>query len=119
MNEEQVIDKVSMIDQWKVSGDSYTQGELDAIGQLLELYYDNKKQLKQEKEKNKELEEKCKEVICVPKGTCFLLKPKDVISKDKIKAEMEDIIDYFEYVNATSEDMEFLEKKKKELLEEK
>ena len=55
MSEEQIIDKVSMIDQWKVSGDSYTQGELDAIGQLLELYYDNKKQLKQEKEKNTEL----------------------------------------------------------------
>lgn len=46
---------------------------------LLDLY-------KQEKEKNKELEEKCKEVVCVPEGTCFLLKPKDVISKDKIKA---------------------------------
>ncbi len=57
MNEEQIIDKVSMIDQWKVSGDSYTQGELDAIGQLLELYYDNKKQLEQEKEKNNEARE--------------------------------------------------------------
>lgn len=58
MSEEQIIDKVSMIDQWKVSGDSYTQGELDAIGQLLELYYDNKKQLEQEK--NKELEKQLK-----------------------------------------------------------
>ena len=75
MNEEQIIDKVSMIDQWKVSGDSYTQGELDAIGQLLELYYENKKQLEQEKEKNKEYE----------KQLDLDYVDKNYISKDKIK----------------------------------
>ena len=51
MSEEEIIDRVMMIDQWKVSGDIYTQNELNAIGELLDLY--NK-----EKEKNKELEEK-------------------------------------------------------------
>ena len=50
MSEEEIIDRVMMIDQWKVSGDIYTQNELNAIGELLDLY--NK-----EKEKNKELEE--------------------------------------------------------------
>lgn len=78
MNEEQIIDKVSMIDQWKVSGDSYTQGELDAIGQLLELYYENKKQLEQEKEKNKEYE----------KQLDLDYVDKNYISKDKIKDMM-------------------------------
>ena len=69
--------------------------------------------LMQEKEKNKELK-KYEEAY---KLLSYALN--NYISKDKIKAEMEDIIDYFEYANATSEDMEFLEKKKKEILEEK
>lgn len=55
MSEEEIIDKVMMIDQWKVSGDIYTQNELNAIGELLELY--NK-----EKEKNKNLQDKCIEL---------------------------------------------------------
>ena len=55
MSEEEIIDRVMMIDQWKVSGDIYTQNELNAIGELLDLY--NK-----EKEKNKELEKKLKEI---------------------------------------------------------
>lgn len=50
MSEEEIIDKVMMIDQWKVSGDIYTQNELNAIGELLDLY--NK-----EKEKNKKLQD--------------------------------------------------------------
>ena len=93
MNEEQIIDKVSMIDQWKVSGDSYTQGELDAIGQLLELYYDNKKELEQEKEKNKELmQEYHKRVqekldLMYEGGSISETEVKrDYIPKDKIKA---------------------------------
>lgn len=49
LSEEEIIDKVMMIDQWKVSGDIYTQNELNAIGELLDLY-------QKEKEKNKELE---------------------------------------------------------------
>ena len=38
MSEEEIIDRVMMIDQWKVSGDIYTQNELNAIGELLDLY---------------------------------------------------------------------------------
>ena len=90
MNEEQIIDKVSMIDQWKVSGDSYTQGELDAIGQLLELYYDNKKQLEQEKEKNKELYEQNQ--IYLSNGSNVKLElhiKNNYIRKDKIRKKLE------------------------------
>lgn len=50
----------------------------EAIETILDFY--NK-----EKEKNKELEEKCKEVVCVPEGTCFVAVPKNMISKDKLK----------------------------------
>lgn len=47
-NEEKIIDRVMMIDQWKVAGDIYTQDELNAIGKLLDLY-------EKEKEKNESL----------------------------------------------------------------
>jgi hypothetical protein len=43
--EDKIIDRLMMIDQWKVAGDIYTQDELNAIGELIDLY--NK-----EKEKN-------------------------------------------------------------------
>ena len=43
--EDKIIDRVMMIDQWKVAGDIYTQDELNAIGELLDLYI-------AEKEKN-------------------------------------------------------------------
>ena len=38
-----------------------------------------------------ELKEQCKEVVCIPEGTCFMLEPKDVDKKweDKIKAILE------------------------------
>lgn len=52
--EDKIIDRVMMIDQWKVAGDIYTQDELNAIGELLDLYI-------AEKEKNKKLENKIKE----------------------------------------------------------
>ncbi len=40
-----------------------------------------------------ELKEQCKEVVCVPEGTCFMIEPKDVDKKweDKIKAKIEDL----------------------------
>ena len=104
MNEEQIIDKVSMIDQWKVSGDSYTQGELDAIGQLLELYYENKKQLEQEKEKNKEYE----------KQLDLDYVDKNYISKDKIMEFIKE-----ETKKGTYSYKTISAKRLKELLEEK
>lgn len=60
--EDKIIDRVMMIDQWKVAGDMYTQDELNAIGELLDLYNKEKlntlnlsEQLNKEKEKNKQL----------------------------------------------------------------
>lgn len=50
MSEEEIIDKVMMIDQWKVSGDIYTQNELNAIGELLDLY--NKEKAKEKTEES-------------------------------------------------------------------
>ena len=43
-----------------------------------------------------ELKEQCKEVVCVPEGTCFMLKPKDVDKKleDKIKARIKELEEY-------------------------
>lgn len=54
--EDKIIDRVMMIDQWKVAGDIYTQDELNAIGELLDLYI-------AEKEKNKKIEDKIKRKI--------------------------------------------------------
>ena len=45
--EEKIIDRVSMIDQWKTSGDVYTQDELNAIGELLDLYYKQQKEIEE------------------------------------------------------------------------
>lgn len=76
LSEEEIIDKVMMIDQWKVSGDIYTQNELNAIGELLDLY--NK-----EKEKNKELR-KPKYIMDFKTNKITKL-ANDFVSKDKIK----------------------------------
>lgn len=40
-----------------------------------------------------ELKEQCKEVVCIPEGTCFMLEPKNVDKKweDKIKAKIEEL----------------------------
>lgn len=59
-NEEKIIDRVMMIDQWKVAGDIYTQDELNAIGELLDLY-------KKEQEKNKKIEDKKEEIYAIGK----------------------------------------------------
>ena len=70
---------------------------------------DISRQLRQEKEKNKELEEKCKEVVCVPEGTCFIAVPKNMISKDKIKELLEnEIIDISGFRCIAVEDIENL-----------
>lgn len=45
--EEKIVDRVSMIDQWKTSGDVYTQDELNAIGGLLDLYYKQQKEIEE------------------------------------------------------------------------
>ena len=42
-----------------------------------------------------ELKEQCKEVVCIPEGSCFMIEPKDVDKKwkDKIKAKIEEVKD--------------------------
>ena len=67
--------------------------ELEQMKQKLEEYRigwrNTGEELEQEKEKNKELEEKCKEVVCVPEGVCFVAVPKNMISKEKIREKLE------------------------------
>ena len=59
--------------------------DIDVILNLIE---------KQSKE-IEELKEQCKEVVCIPEGTCFMLEPKDINKKwkDKIKAKIEEVKD--------------------------
>ena len=89
--EDKIIDRVMMIDQWKVAGDIYTQDELNAIGELLDLY--NK-----EKEKNK-----------------------NSVSKDKIKEDLKRCQKVYEeemkpYQRDYGLDVTYLTKKEKEEL---
>lgn len=94
------VEKVNLLDNLK----EIEQSHKEENGKL-------RVELEEEKEKNKELQKYEEAYKLLSYGL------NNYISKDRIKAEMEDIIDYFEYANATSEDMEFLEKKKKEILE--
>ena len=80
--EEKIVDRVSMIDQWKTSGDIYTQDELNAIGELLDLYYKQQKEI----EALKLIHETYKEVI--NKG--------EFITKDKIKNKIKEINETYE-----------------------
>lgn len=70
-------------------------------------------------EKNKELEEKCKEVVCVPEGTCFVAVPKNMISKDKIKEKMKEIMNYTYMSSEERQQQNYAYDRLKELLEEK
>lgn len=80
--EEKIVDRVSMIDQWKIAGDVYTQDELNAIGELLDLYYKQQKEIEELKWKSYKceyLEEGAEEII------------KNSISKDKIREKMKEV----------------------------
>lgn len=119
MDKEEIIEKYHHFKIKTADGIELDLIETKYYKELLDLY-------KQKKEKNKELEEKLKiATAMLTRGTYPEQNKgdndfdKQFISKNKIKAEIEDIIDYFEWANATDEDMEFLEKKKKEILEEK
>lgn len=75
--------------------DSYQhkKGRIDELKQeLLQEKEKNNNLIKQLQEQNteiqdisKQLREKEKEVVLVPEGTCFMMKPKNVVSKDKIR----------------------------------
>lgn len=94
LSEEEIIDRVMMIDQWKVSGDIYTQDELNAIGELLDLY-NKEKQLRKEliddrdKYKNDLIKriEYCNEL----EKDLFENCSNYVVSKDKIRKTIEEI----------------------------
>ena len=61
--------------------------ELDDAEIILNLIEKQSKEIE-------ELKEQCKEVVCIPEGTCFMLEPKNVDKKweDKIKAKIEELI---------------------------
>lgn len=42
MSEEEVIEKIKHIDRYKDSGDTYTREDVEAIGQILGMYEDEK-----------------------------------------------------------------------------
>lgn len=42
MSDEEVIEKIKHIDRCKDSGDTYTREEVEAIGQMLGMYKDEK-----------------------------------------------------------------------------
>ena len=93
--EEKIVDRVSMIDQWKTSGDVYTQDELNAIGGLLDLYYKQQKEIE-------ELEAKNKQYQGIEEGTTIIYKSKAkyvredriekyYINKNKIREKMKEV----------------------------
>ena len=42
MSKEEVIEKIKHIDRYKDSGDTYTREDVEAIGQILGMYEDEK-----------------------------------------------------------------------------
>lgn len=99
--EEKIVDRVSMIDQWKTSGDVYTQDELNAIGELLDLYYKQQKEIEEIRNWKYTIDtiedlEKLKELDVIK------IKGKEYICKDKIK----------EIQNKYKKEIERLESKK-------
>ena len=50
-------------------------------------------ELKNQQKEIEELKEQCKEVVCVPEGTCFMLESKDINKKwtDKINAKIKEV----------------------------
>ena len=89
MSEEEIIDRVMMIDQWKVSGDIYTQNELNAIGELLDLYNKEKEKNKLLKSYSTNLPENV-EMILLTKNDFEKNISTDYISKDKIREKIEE-----------------------------
>lgn len=110
--EEKIIDRVSMIDQWKIAGDVYTQDELNAIGELLDLYYKQQKEIERiksldiykliekwetgqliHKDKIKEIQNKYKKEIEKLESKKIWNEPVDTIKKNR----------YTNYYNAYEE----------------
>lgn len=81
---------------------------------LLDLYNKEKEKNKRYEKYLKTKEEKYEKILEYIETEI----EQDYISKDKVKECLDDIIDYFDNPSIPDEDNQFLEKKKKELLEE-
>lgn len=108
MSEDEVIKQLQYLKDRKINTGDWLINCKDrtAIEIILDLYKQekekNKNLIKQLQEQNteiqdisKQLREKEKEVVLVPEGTCFMMKPKNSIRKDKIKAK----IDYYKKID--------------------
>ena len=102
MSEEEIIDRVMMIDQWKVSGDIYTQNELNAIGELLDLYNKEKEKNKLLKSYSTNLPENV-EMILLTKNDFEKNISTDYISKDKIREKIKEYKKYDNSINYENE----------------
>lgn len=108
------------------------QGLLDRYNNLKQIEKEHQKlngelreELNREKEKNKELQNELLEKDLHIDGlkedrriAIEEIQEKNYVSKDKVIECLDDIIDYFDNPSIPDEDNQFLEKKKKELLEE-
>ena len=115
MNNEMQRDKLERDNRcggWKI-GDIYKLLELNpAINNLLSEREQNIKRIKELEEENRIF--KNKNVLV---NRYFKLKDNS-IPKQKVKNTLDDIYDYFERLNGPDEDIEYIESKRKELLEE-
>ena len=76
------------IESWKKYCDEQENDIILKNNKVCDLEFKIEKQSKE----IEELKEECKEVVCVPEGTCFMIEPKDIDKKweDKIKAKIEE-----------------------------
>ena len=127
MNNEMQRDKLERDNRcggWKI-GDIYKLLELNpAINNLLSEREQNIKRIKELEEENME---KDLEKIGIQQDTEANMKEiiekyytanEKCIPRQKVKDVLDDIYDYFERLNVPDEDIEYIESKRKELLEE-
>ena len=91
--EKKAIKEIRSFNQynWELNnlkGKEFAKPYFESLDTLLNL-------IKKQSKEIEELKEQCKEVVCIPEGTCFMLEPKDINKKwkDKIKAKIEEVKD--------------------------
>ena len=97
-----------------------TQKEVNAINNLLSEREQDKARIKALELQNKQLEYYIEELKKYNKTVSdrIIEYKKNSIPKQKVKDVLNDIYDYFERLNGPDEDIEYIESKRKELLEE-